>query len=624
MAQRGVSKEFPTLESLWCHPDPCTLTCYGCTQQIHPRPLVRTFRVQSEALAGAQTSTTRILALGRTILIYDRHIKCARDVDYVAVSHVWNKTVSKVQNKEGDQGDIEEARVLALTLPMRIWDGLSQALGAGREMWHDYLSVPQWQEDVKRPILNHVAFIFSQAAFTLVHLDDISRQCVQQMRSGGTIRARAKGVARICNAAWFSRVWTAMEYVRSSSTSVMLDDYKLFEDVHDVFLHEFHSSLDMIVKERGDFYEAETLARDYGMVPWQLGPLTLMRNQKVASFAEAFSMLVRRSCRSNRDFFHALSGILNPKWKTPPDFDKYGDACMAFARDCLRDGDYTPVLMSPRPVDDHPGGIGMGYHDLEIWGLGPLECVPTNSLSVSRAQNPVLKVERIGPVRFIKKLEFRRLHPDILFSYIADMALDFTGPDVDDFVTTVGTRLYGQSTPEILERLMETDRRPFLERTLVDRFNSQGGQEPWQVEMTDKIALALGLSTTDLKSCEGLPPMRFMRAHGGTMHLGPRGALVGITCPSCLGSFLFRAALYVPPSEALGAVAYRIPGLKFRSTLKDGIAILVKEGKVIGRMVWAVPACPCHTAEEVEIQLNPFPERKIHHHRPNVYYSHGL
>lgn len=179
------------------------------------------------------------------------------------------------------------------------------------------------------------------------------------------------------------------------------------------------------------------------------------------------------------------------------------------------------------------------------------------------------------------------------------------------------------STSKILDRhkhYVYPGERSLLEHTLVDRFNSQGGQEPWQVEVTDKIALALGLSTTDLKSCGGLPPMRFMKAHGGTLHLGPRGALVGITCPSCLGSFLFRAALYVrPPSEVRGSVAYRIRGLKFRSTLEDGIAILVKEGKVIGRMVWAVPACPCHIEEEVEIHLNPFPEREIHHHRPNVY-----
>lgn len=361
----------------------------------------------------------------------------------MAVSHVWNETVSKVQNKEGDQSDIEEARVLTVTLPIRIWDGLSETLGPGRELWHDYLSVPQWQEDVKRPILDHVASIFSQAAFTLVHLDDISRQCVRQMRCGGDMRSRAKGVASICNAAWFSRVWTAMEYVRSSSTSIMLDDYKLFEDVHDAFLHELHTSLDAIVKERGDFSEAEKLAQDYGIVPWQLGPLNLIRNQNAAPFAEAFSMLVRRSCRSDSDFFHALGGILNPKWKTPPDFDKYGDACLAFARKFLRDGDYAPVLMSTRPVDDNPGGIGMGYHDLEIWGLGPLECVPTNGLFVSHGQNPLLKAQRIGPVRIIKKLEFRRLHPESLFSYIAGAALDFTGPAIDGFVAIVGTRLYG-------------------------------------------------------------------------------------------------------------------------------------------------------------------------------------
>lgn len=623
MVQHEVSQEAPLLETLWCHPDPRTLACYVCALQIHPQPLVRTFSVQSAALVDASNCTKQISAFGRTILIYDRHLKCARDVNYVAVSHVWNKTVSKVQNKEGDKREIDVARALAVEMPMRIWDGLADDLGPGRELWHDYLSVPQWQEDVKQPILAHVASIFSQAAFTLVHLEDVSKQYVQQMRFGGTVQARAEGVARICNAAWFSRVWTAMEYVRSPSTSVMLDDCRLFEGVHDVFLHELHTLWDAIVKDRGDVHAVEGLARDYGMVPWQLGPLDLIRNRKPAPFAEAFSMLAKRACRSNGDFFHALGGILNPQWETPPDFNKYDDSCLAFARECMRNGDYTPILMSPLPAEDHPGGIGMGYHDVGIWGLGVLECAPNNGLYLSHAQNPMLKVQRIGPVWFIKRFESGRLHPEVLFSHVAQVALDFTGPVVDDFIATVGTRLYGQSTPEILERVKGTNQRFFLERTLKDRFNFQGAEELWQVNETDQIAQALGLSTTDLKSCDGLPPMRFMRAHGGTIHLGRRGALVGITCPSCLRSFLFRAALFVSRSEALGAVAYRVPGLKFRSTLKDGIAILVKEGKVIGRMVWAVPACPCHTAEEVKIQLNPFPERKIHQHRPNDYSSLG-
>ncbi|OJD29353.1 uncharacterized protein BKCO1_8300034 [Diplodia corticola] len=620
MADLILAGETPTLEALWCTHNPSTLTCYACDLPIHPQPLVRTFRLlDPSSLDDGQTATDSLTALGRTILKFDRHLKCASKVRYIAVSHVWNKTVSKVQNGEGDDFEISQARTLAITLPMRVWDGLQSAeLGLGLELWHDYLSVPQWQADVKGRILDHVAPIFKQAAFTLVHLEDVSRQCIKKMRTGKTLRARARGVARICNAAWFSRVWTAMEYVRSPATRTMLDDCKLISGVQDVFLAELSASWDAIVVEIGDAHEAEKLMRDHGLVPWQLGPLTRIRSQEDASFAEAFSMLAKRGCRSNADFFHALCGILNPRWETPPDFDRYDDATLAFARECLRKGDYTPILMSPLPVDDNPGGIGMGYHDGGIWSLGTLQRAPAiPRLSLSSAGNPVLKADRIGPVRFLKKFNFRTLHPPVLFSHVAQVALDFTGPNVDDFVATVGTRLYGQDAQEVRQRCMEAERRSFLERALVERFNTQGGQEPWPVKETNRIADALGLSSTALESCGGVPPMRFMKAHGGTLHLGPRGALVGAPCPVCLKSFLFRAALYIRPAEAYGAVAYRIPGLEYTSTMRGGIAILVKNDSVVGRMVWAVPACPCRTEEVVEIHLNPLPERKIHQHRPN-------
>ncbi|KAL0253428.1 hypothetical protein SLS55_010407 [Diplodia seriata] len=588
---------------------------------IHPQPLVRTFRLlDPTSPASGQNATARLPALGRTILTFDRHLSCASKTNYIAISHVWNPTVSAVQNGSGSSAETQQARVLAVQLPMRIWDGV-HACSPGAELWHDYLSVPQWQGDVKARILDAVAAIFARAAFTLVHLDDVSAPCVRAMRAGGTLRARARGVARVCNAAWFGRVWTAMEYVRSPAVRTMLDDCVLVDEgVDDVFLGEVQEAWDAVVVERGDAHEAEKWARDCGLVPWQLGPLARVRGQGTASFAEAFSMLAKRGCRSDADFFHALGGVLNPRWEEemPPDFERYGDATLAFARECIRNGDYTPVLMSPLPVDDNPGGIGMGYHDGGIWSLGALQRAPaTPRLSLSPVWNPVIRAERIGPVRFVKKFNFRTLHPPVLFSHVAQVALDFTGPDVDDFVATVGTRLYGQDAQEVRQRCLDAERRAFLERVLVERFNAQGGQEPWQVKKTDRIADALGLSSTELESCGGVPPMRFMRAHGGTLHLGPRGALVGATCPVCLKSFLFRAALYGRPADAYGAVAYRIPGLKYTCTMKGGIAIIVKNGSVVGRMVWAVRACPCRTEEEVEIHLNPLPERKIHQHRPN-------
>lgn len=610
--------ETPTLETIWCEEDPNTITCCACGDRIHPKPLMRTFSIGPRASETTQDPSRKISALERAISIYNRHLECAHRAKYVAVSHVWNKTVSNVQNGKGSPTEKEEARVLAFELPLRIYNGMPKEVRERQEMWHDYISVPQWQQNVKQEILGHVASIFQQASFTLVHLDDVSRQSIQKMRSGKSLRERADGVAHICNATWFSRVWTAMEYVRSRDTRPMLEDYKLFEGVHDLFIAELHDTWHHIVNERGDVHEAERMAK-HGLVPWQLGPLLQLKSWNPASFAEAFSMLSKRGCRGNEDFFYALDGILKLRWGKRPNYENYGMACLEIARKCIEAGDYTPLLMSRRPVDNHPGGIGMGYHDAGMWSLGALECAPpveAKGLSLSPFGNPVLKAEKIGTVTFIRKLPFRRLNPEQAFMHIARVSIDFTGPDVDAFAATIGTRMYGQSTEDIQDRLARGGRRAQLERELMKRFNAQEGQAPWLE--TNWIADTLGLSSIALDSCGGLPPMRFMKAHGGTLHLGPHGALVGVTCQSCYGSFIFRAALYVPPSEVRGATAYRIPGLKYSSTLKDGVAVLVRECMIVGRMVWAVPACQCRMVGDVEVQLDEFPARKIHLHRPNI------
>lgn len=612
------SGEAPPLETIWCEEGLDALKCCACGEKIHPKPLVRTFSLGPKAVDAARKPTKEIAALGRTILIYDRHLECSYSVSYVAVSHVWNATLSKVQNRDGTAAEAEKARSLALASPMLIFDGMSDDLRAGHEMWHDYISVPQWQQDVKQRILGHVATIFQQAAFTLVHLHDVSRGLVQQIRSENSLHERADGVARICNAVWFSRVWTAMEYVRSRETRTMLKDYKLCDGVDDVFLNELHEAWQDIARERGNVHEAEKLAR-HGLLPWQLGPLLELKSQSRPSFAEAFSMLSKRGCRSDEDFFHALGGILEVEWETQSGYDGYRETCLLFARKCLAKGDYTPLLMSREPFDDDPGRIGMGYHDMEMWSLGTLECAPPSNLcglSLSPWGNAVLKAEKIGTLCLIKKLPFRDLHPGPLFSRIARMVIDFTGPDVREFVATIGMRLYGQNTEEIHRRLSKEGRYSFLEAKLVQRFNSQVGLIPW--DETDQIAYAMGLSTAVLGSCGGLPPMRYLRAQGGLMHLGLRGALLAITCPSCLGTFIFRAALYAPPSEMQGAVAYRIPGLKFSLTPKDGIAVIVKNGRMVGRMVWATPACSCRIVEEVDVQLDDLPTRPLSDYRQNT------
>ncbi len=99
------------------------------------------------------------------------------------------------------------------------------------------------------------------------------------------------------------------------------------------------------------------------------------------------------------------------------------------------------------------------------------------------------------------------------------------------------------------------------------------------------------------------------RGHGGTLHSGyaDRENLVTVLCPTCRQLQVFRASMYRSPSHVRGASMYRIPGLDYRFSHKDGIAIMVKEGVIVGRLLWATPACPCIDLVSVKLEMPVLP-----------------
>lgn len=99
--------------------------------------------------------------------------------------------------------------------------GLDGKIDEETEIWYDYISVPQWEENIKARILRAIPDIFYDADFTLVHLDDVDDKTIELVRYGNNRNDRIAGVRGICNARWFKRVWTVMEYVRSRNVRVM-------------------------------------------------------------------------------------------------------------------------------------------------------------------------------------------------------------------------------------------------------------------------------------------------------------------------------------------------------------------------------------------------------------------
>ena len=55
------------------------------------------------------------------------------------------------------------------------------------------------------------------------------------------------------------------------------------------------------------------------------------------------------------------------------------------------------------------------------------------------------------------------------------------------------------------------------------------------------------------------------------------------------------------PSIVYNATLYRVPGLQYERSLKDGVGIIVTEKRILGRMVYGVHACSCRNIELLEL-----------------------
>jgi hypothetical protein len=86
-------------------------------------------------------------------------------VQYIPVSLVWHKDVSDAHHSKHTT---DEAVALTWFVPIRILNSAKRSLrGTFRqlEIWHDYLSVPQWNYDVQQRLLLYLPSICKSARY---------------------------------------------------------------------------------------------------------------------------------------------------------------------------------------------------------------------------------------------------------------------------------------------------------------------------------------------------------------------------------------------------------------------------------------------------------------------------
>jgi hypothetical protein len=425
-----------------------------------------------------------------------------------------------------------------------------------------------------------------------------------------------------------------MEFVRSTNVQMMLKDYSLCSEqaTDPIFFQRLHEAWRQEADKFGGPIALERklqLGSGKTLVPWNLGMLMSAKTRPLKkSFGLAFSLVSRRGCREERDFLYAMRGLLATSLGPPAETlgDDFQAEYYRLARSCVAAGDCSPLLITPAvPFVSDPRTmkgqtLSTGYNDVFTWAMG-LQWSPPEfigDISVRQDEDPRtvnLRLEVMGMVSTVHRLNRcysnERLQQLESFGECAHITSQCTGPDVERFVTTLRSRLYGATRDRVAREFEALNTKQEIRKLLEDRYGSPGASV-WQgtgLHGAKWLADTLGMTEKRQGHAGGQSSLDFCSGHGGTMHGGGTrlNCLIGVTCLTCHHAEVFRVASFVEMTELRHARAYRIPGLMYDLTHKNGVGLLEKNGRVVGRMVWATASCSCRETSMVKLQMPGLP-----------------
>ncbi|KAJ4019549.1 hypothetical protein NW766_003283 [Fusarium irregulare] len=340
----------------------------------------------------------------------------------------------------------EEAARKVVDISFNIYNGVENSGEEVGEVWLDYLSVPQWCDSLRDGIISIMHELFYAAETTIIHLGDISPESIQHLYSELRTKERLDAVITVCNSKYFSRVWTAMELIRSGRVRMMVGNGNYLANNDDTaFIKRVFSVWD----EESRHYEiVHDLERAVGMgknrVPWCLGlsSLQLAKSLKTVTFGIGSALLCKRGCRDRMDFLHALRGIVVPAGHSGVMGSDFKTEYYRIAWEALMRKDLSPLLMTPYLGAIEVRGPGhwseFSYCDVFTWQLGHEISPPTFSEELCfDATNHLISLPlvEIGILSIIRQ-PIHGEHPVHLsrLSNTAKVVLDIEGPDLQSFV----------------------------------------------------------------------------------------------------------------------------------------------------------------------------------------------
>ncbi|KAI1369393.1 hypothetical protein F5Y08DRAFT_293194 [Xylaria arbuscula] len=594
--------------------------CAVCHQDFIDKddPPIRTFTFETSEELGENTNDiTQVPLAPHPIRVVNRHFKCLKwkRIKYIPISHVWHEAVSQAQVT---REPTPTATRLGFQVPIRSLLALTKKYGHV-EVWHDYISVPQWQTVTQQHLLLQLPDVYSYPDHMVMHLHDVSLSHLNNVLESPGYSVFIESIAALTNSSYFERMWVVLEYIQSKKATILSQYYDVFDEPAADLCDIAGANLGKYISRLGqNRFNELAQARGFQLsrrACWDDQQTWKHQEPKFRTLGAAMFIIGQKTCRDHRDYFFSLRFLLDLRHDeanintifSDDRFESYRALCW----DSLKTGDYSPLLFLPLDAEapDSRARWLRGYSRIShnVWDYGTcrqLAKYPT----IIRQDKIEPKLESIGVVQSYEHYDFFG-SPESVFLKIAKKIIDVSGPCVKTFHSTV-SRIFPSagakgvfSTPSIvdIDYKPETVDLDAVQR-LVERLNYlsfRGEARSEMLQVSNKLLSVLGLGLPEKQS--SLSRIK-AASEEAQWYRNKLEGLATARCNGCSRDFLFRATVWDPPAATAAAELYRIPGLLYDDTVAEGVGLVICDGIIMGKMAYATPACECRISKLVEIK----------------------
>lgn len=500
-----------------------------------------------------------------SIRVYNRHIGCLiqRKLPYTPISHVWHQSIAEA-NDSGQPSD-EATTDVRITL-VNVLFAVTIFEGKPTEIWHDYLSIPQWQKSVQQQLLLILPDIYALPSGIIVHHHDVASVCYENLFISESEEPVLEALWGVAASRWFSRMWVTLEYVCSQKAQILTRDWEIVTVPLQNILWD--------LKTRGD---NKYLMNAWGTDERAMRLLRMPISNRENCLGAALDSVAAKDCRSYRDRFLAAHGMLYGRR-----YQKIGDAstlneaepsvdnaappldpiltCRWLSEKCLAAGDYSPLLLRPIPEETVVSPNWLCAHSMMPPDVFPYrnQQTPPDFPQIMRDGAVQPDLELVGHISGKLVAQEGRSHVGL------SEVIAVSGANAHDFIRIMENVWppYGGKKLDIPGHVVVQVQNLLREYLMPIPDQNRRARQDILAELVEVLELEKETYVGQAWSKRPRP-------------LGRQESTYKLECLTCAKVFLLLLHMREPPGQ--NAYVYRIPGLSYYVAKPGSVGLVIKE-----------------------------------------------